>query len=90
MQFLPGDDIFWNLLKNMSEEWTCVSYQAGSGNPECEIRICEKEKGVETCNLCDNYPCEKLSDFLTCYQMLKGDNILLRDNGIAEWSKLQD
>ncbi len=30
----------------------------------CEIRKCGKEKKVKNCAYCDEYPCEKLSNFL--------------------------
>lgn len=90
VQYLPDGAAFWKFLKSMSEEGTCESCQGGSGNPGCEIRRCAEEKGVNMCALCDNYPCNKFSDFLTGYPMLKDDNALLRDKGIEEWGKLQD
>ena len=30
----------------------------------CPIRPCAIEKGVENCAYCDDYPCEKLKDFI--------------------------
>jgi len=29
----------------------------------CEIRLCGRERGVENCALCADYPCDKLSRF---------------------------
>lgn len=34
--------------------------KGGEGNPECEIRICCKDKGVEICFECDDFPCDKV------------------------------
>jgi len=30
---------------------------------ECEIRKCCLEKNIENCALCDQFPCQKISDF---------------------------
>lgn len=90
IQFLPDGIPFWNILRSIAEEGACVSCKGGSGNPACEIRLCAKEKGVSVCACCDLYPCDKFGDFLNSYPMLKEDNALLRDKGIAAWSSLQD
>ncbi len=90
VQFLPDGDAFWNFLKSMAEEGTCVSCQSGSGDPGCKIRRCAKEKGVKMCALCDSYPCGKISGIFACYPVLKEDNALLRGEGIEAWAKLQD
>lgn len=31
----------------------------------CEIRTCAKEKSIEFCNTCDEFPCEKVTTFQT-------------------------
>jgi hypothetical protein len=31
---------------------------------DCEVRKCANEKQFESCAYCDDYPCEKLEDFL--------------------------
>ena len=30
----------------------------------CQVRPCARDRGVENCAYCDDYACEKLSDFL--------------------------
>lgn len=90
MQFLPDGNAFWNFLQGMAEEGSCVSCQDGSGGPGCKIRICAREKEIQMCAFCERYPCEKFSDFLANYPILKEDNVLLRDRGIEAWSELQD
>lgn len=90
VKYLPDGEIFWNFLKGMAEEGTCVSCQGGSGNPGCQIRLCAKEKGVKMCAVCNAYPCEKFSGFFASYPMLKEDNVLFRDQGMEAWAKLQD
>jgi hypothetical protein len=37
----------------------------------CEIRKCGREKNVENCAHCSEYPCEKLSDLFSKYSKAK-------------------
>ena len=90
INFIPGGDGFWPFLKEMAENGTCVSCRDGSGNPNCAVRICAKDKGVEMCALCQNYPCKRFDDFFKGYPILKSDNDLLREKGWERWAKLQD
>jgi len=91
IQFIPGGDGFWSFLKNMAEDGICISCKGGSGNPACAIRLCAKEKGIEVCALCADYPCEKFDTYSGAFlTILKNDNELLRDKGIEAWAKLQD
>ena len=88
--FIPDGEGFWRFLKSVSEEGACVSCQEGSGNPDCMVRTCAKEKNVDMCALCEEYPCEKFNEFFTVYQTLKDDNNILREKGMDEWAKMQD
>jgi hypothetical protein len=74
----------------MVVDGVCVSCKAGSGNPGCKVRICAKEKGIEVCALCENYPCELFTRYFEGYPVLKHDNSVLREKGMDERSKLQD
>jgi len=90
IHFIPNGDIFWSFLKDMAENGTCTSCREGSGNPGCTVRVCAKEKGIEMCAFCDNYPCDRFVDFFKGYPMLQQDNALLREKGMDAWLKLQD
>ena len=90
INFIPGGEGFWPFLKNMAEQGLCNSCREGSGNPGCAVRVCAKEKGVETCALCESYPCEKMGVFFKNYPLLEQDNALLREKGLEAWAKLQD
>ena len=90
IKYIPNGDGFWSFLKDMAEKGTCTSCQEGSGNPGCAVRVCAKEKGIETCTLCVSYPCKIFNDFFKGYPLLKQDNALLREKGLEEWAKLQD
>ena len=90
IHLIPGGGGFWSFLKSMAVDGVCISCREGSGNPGCAVRICAKEKGVEMCALCENYPCGLFDKFFEGYPILKHDNALLRDQGMEAWSKLQD
>ena len=90
INFIPDGEGFWRFLKSVSEERSCFSCQENSGNPGCTVRICAKEKGIEMCALCKEYPCEKFDEFFNTYSTLKNDNNILIKDGLYEWSKMQD
>ena len=90
IHLLPNGETFWSFLKGMAIDGVCVSCQKGSGDPNCAIRKCAKEKGVEMCALCDSYPCEIFNKYFGAYPLLLSDNAILREKGKDEWSKLQD
>ena len=90
ISYIPGGDGFWTFLKGVAEDGACISCQDGSGDPGCTIRICAKEKGVDMCALCQDYPCDKLTVFFERNPVLKQDNALLRDKGWEVWAALQD
>ena len=90
VHFLPNGDAFWPFLKDMAENGTCTSCREGSGNPGCAVRICAKDRGVEMCALCEDYPCGHFDAFFKGYPILKQDNALLREKGMEAWLKLQD
>jgi hypothetical protein len=77
----------------MANDGMCISCRDGGGNHGCAVRICAKEKGIDMCALCEDYPCDKFAAFLNVtvgYPVLEHDNALLRDKGWEAWSALQD
>jgi len=90
VNFIPDGDKFWSFLQGMALHGVCISCKEGGGNPGCAVRTCAKEKSVEICALCENYPCEKFEGFFEGYPVLKRDNSVLREKGMDEWSKLQE
>ncbi len=89
INFIPGGDGFWPFLKEMAENGLCVSCKDGGGDPGCAIRICAREKRVEACAFCAEYPCVKIDAFKG-YPTMRRDNELLREQGMDAWAKLQD
>jgi len=90
ISFIPGGEGFWPFLKSMAIDGVCISCQDGGGDPGCAVRLCAREKGVEMCALCKDYPCDILSVFLNRNPVLEHDNALLRNEGWDAWAELQD
>lgn len=90
ISFFPDGESFWSFLKNIPDDGICVSCRAGSGNPYCKVRECAKEKNVEICASCEDYPCEFFTEFFEGYPTLKQDNLVLKEKGWESWEKLQD
>ena len=90
VQSIPGGSDFWPFLKSMATVGICVSCSFGGGNPDCAVRACAQNKGVEICALCDSYPCEQFSTYFEGYPLLQHDNDLLREQGMEAWAQLQD
>ena len=90
IHFIPDGEGFWRFLKTISQEGACISCQEGSGNPGCAVRICAKEKEIEMCALCGEYPCDKFDEFFKTYPTLKNDNDILRKDGLEQWATIQD
>ena len=87
---MPDGAEFWRFLKSVAEAGTCVSCQAGSGDPGCAVRICAQEKEIEICAECGEYPCEKVEALMKSYPPLESDNEVLRKQGREQWAKMQD
>ena len=93
MHLLPEGDGFWRFLKGVVEKGTCTSCREGSGDPNCTVRICAKEKGIEMCALCESYPCNHFNQLFEGHPrlpILKQDNTLLREKGWDVWAQTQD
>jgi len=90
INLLPNGEGFWSFLKSTCHEGMCSSCKEGSGNPGCEVRICAKEKGLEMCAFCEEYPCHEFDEFFQGYPSLKRDNDVLRNEGLDKWAEMQD
>ena len=90
IHMIPDGDRFWSFLRGMAVDGVCVSCKSGSGNPGCKVRLCAKEKGIEVCALCEDYPCELFEKYFEGYPILKHDNAVLREQGMDAWSILQN
>ena len=81
--FLKGVEYF---SKEDSECYCQEPCKKGGGAP-CEIRPCAKEKGIEICYECKEFPCEKLSWILEKHSDRLEDYERFKKLGWAEWMK---
>lgn len=82
---------FWRFLNTLIEAEGCPGCRQEGGNPGCVIRPCAREKGLEACALCGEYPCERLAwvKGSVNYPTLEGDNALMREMGLDAWKAMQ-
>lgn len=87
---LPGYEQFWTLLGNLSDtDKSCPGCRQGGGNPGCEIRKCIKEKKLDVCSFCEEYPCEKINGLCKIYPTLITDGTRLKQVGTETWLEEQ-
>ena len=77
-------------LKDFSEFMTyqtcCTASGFPCGKPDCEIRICVKEKGMRTCVDCGEYKnCTKLNFLKPHHKTLLQDLDEIKDKGIDKY-----
>lgn len=86
--FYSPQSPFWELLQKLVDlDCTC---RTGGGPPDCKIRECAKQKGVEVCPQCDDYPCILIQNFAERYPILIQDGKRLQRIGLKEWVKEQE
>lgn len=75
---------FLEFLPQMGQAQTCcTSEKMPCGNPDCEIRICVKNKSLRTCVECTNYPaCSKLDFLKPHHETLISDLDLIKEEGL--------
>ncbi len=79
---------FWKFLGSLVKmDCTC---RTGGGPPDCKIRICTKEKEVDLCPFCAEYPCSLIESLAEHYVMVIQDGKRLRKIGLKAWVKEQE
>lgn len=80
--------VFWKFLRELTKmDCTC---RTGGGPPDCSIRICAKEKGVDACPLCKEYPCDLINNLAEHYVTVIQDGRRLQRIGLKAWVKEQE
>jgi hypothetical protein len=86
---LPGFGEFWTFLENL-QSGGCPGCRAGGGYPECQIRLCAQDRGLEQCCHCPDFPCDHVEALGTRYPTLIADNQRLRTVGLEQWLAEQE
>lgn len=89
--YMPDYTEFWRFMNTLIEAEGCPGCRQGGGSPACAMRTCAREKQVEACPLCKEYPCDHFYwlDTSVAYPMLKGDNQFMREQGLEAWRAMQ-
>ena len=82
---------FWEVLgKLAATEKTCPGRRGGCGIPGCQIRVCAREREVEVCPMCDDFPCEHIEKLGRAYPTLIADGMRMREVGLSAWLAEQE
>jgi hypothetical protein len=82
---VPGFGQFWEFLEGLYANGGCPGCRAGGGYPECKIRACARERGLELCSQCPDFPCERVEALSARYPTLIADNLRLQAVGLERW-----
>lgn len=82
---------FWRVLGKLAEtDETCPGCRGGCGFPGCEIRVCAREREVEVCPMCEDFPCEHIHGLARSYPTLISDGMRMREIGLETWIEEQE
>jgi hypothetical protein len=82
---------FWTFLDGLAESEARCSCRTGEcGPPFCGIRKCAREKGVEVCPFCPDYPCASILALTLGYVTLLADGQRMKDIGLEAWIQEQE
>jgi len=87
---VPGFDGFWEFLEGLHASGGCSGCRAGGGYPQCQIRLCARERGLELCSECSDFPCDHVEALGARYPTLIADNRRLRAVGLERWLNEQE
>lgn len=88
---LPGFDGFWKFLNELCDpDKACPGCRQGGGPPFCAIRRCARERGIDTCAFCTEYPCERVLAVAKGYPTLLADGKRMREAGVEAWVQEQE
>jgi len=82
---------FWKFLNGLADVSDPQRCRTGTcGHPDCGMRKCARERGVEACPLCDDYPCEMIQEFSGSEPTLIFDGQRMAEIGLESWIDEQE
>jgi hypothetical protein len=81
---VPGFTGFWQFLEGL-HRGGCCGCRGGGGFPGCQIRVCARERGLELCSRCPDFPCHHVEALGARYPTLIADNRRLQAVGLEQW-----
>jgi hypothetical protein len=88
---IEGFTPFWKFLHGLADTSTPKSCRNKScGAPNCGMMACAKNRQIETCPLCVEYPCEKIKLFSKSEPTLIFDGQRMKEIGLEKWIDEQE
>ncbi len=87
---IDGFNGFWEFLGNLEAKGGCPGCRAGGGYPQCRIRPCARQRELDSCSQCPDFPCEHIEELAATYPTLIADNRRLQLVGLEQWLQEQD
>jgi hypothetical protein len=88
---VPGFNSFWSTLVKFADyETACPDCRGGCGDPGCGIRKCAKDRTIDLCPLCPEYPCTHIRALARRYPNLVADGERMKEIGVEAWVKEQE
>lgn len=86
----PGFAEFWSFLAKLHIAGSCAGCRAGSGWADCPMRPCARERSLELCNQCPDFPCSHVEALAARYPTVIGDNRRMQEVGLERWLREQN
>ncbi|EGW36984.1 DUF3795 domain-containing protein [Desulfosporosinus sp. OT] len=92
MEHIISMPSIYDNFKNTPPEF-CPGCRLENQCGDCDIRTCARDKKIEYCSLCDDFPCVKLMNFTSDGKPHHAKSIenliLLKDIGEEKWLEVQ-
>jgi len=92
-QYFPEMKNFFPQFSQFLEKlakFNCTCRSGKGGPPNCEIRKCVQQRGINVCPQCREYPCERIQKLAEHYPTLIQDGKRLQKIGMQKWIDEQE
>ena len=81
----------WKFLNDLTDEAVLKRCRKETcGAPHCAMRKCAKDKGIEVCPLCADYPCAMIQELTRTNPTMIFDGQRMREIGVEPWIEEQE
>ncbi len=88
---LSGFRDFWEFLGDLCDpDKACPGCRQQGGPPFCSIRKCARQRGIDVCVFCDEYPCRRIEGIAKGYPTLIADGKRMKEIGLEPWIAEQE
>jgi len=88
---IPGFTDFWKFLNKLCDpDKSCPGCRQGGGPPFCSIRKCARERELDLCVFCEEYPCRRIHAIAEGYPLLLAEARRIKKIGLDAWIREQE